>query len=468
MTSSWARTCSASGWRRRCGWRRRPSRRCPWERGPARWARSAPGSAASRAEQHRGDRGLQSGVGVGDDQLGAGQPAGLERAQERGPERPVLGVADGEAEHLPMPVGGHAGGDHHRLGDHPAVDPRLAVGGIQEQVGKRGLGQAAVAEGGGLGVEVGADPGDLGLGDAGIGAQRPHQVIDLAGGDPVQVCLHHHREQRLVDPPAPFPQRRKERPGPQLGNAQLQIPGGRGQRPWPGAVALSSAGLGALMRAGTDHRGELGLDQGLVDRGGRRPDAVVDIGGLQCLQHLEQGSLLQGHRVLCPSARTIGVVSLTITRWPLHVNAHVVSDPDFHHVAGRHSTRPTASTTSKKTDGDVRPFGPRAGDVRQWIADRRSGTVRPWPAVPPLPSRSSPQHAEQRHERASRVALRGPSTHPPSPSIVKACRVSGTGCPTVGPPLTAVGPPFDAYFGEWHCLPMPIREDVLIAATERN
>jgi hypothetical protein len=34
--------------------------------------------------------------------------------------------------------------------------------------------------------------------------------------------------------------------------------------------------------------------------------------------------------------------------------------------------------------------------------------------------------------------------------------------------LTAVGPPFDAYFGEWHCGPMPIREDVLIAATERN
>src|SRR3712207_8018195 len=40
------------------------------------------------------------------------------------------------------------------------------------------------------------------------------------------------------------------------------------------------------------------------------------IGCLQCLEHLEQGRLVQGHRVLCPSARTIGVVSLTITRWP--------------------------------------------------------------------------------------------------------------------------------------------------------
>src|SRR3712207_7957856 len=37
---------------------------------------------------------------------------------------------------------------------------------------------------------------------------------------------------------------------------------------------------------------------------------------LQCVEHLEQGRLVQGHRVLCPSAKTIGVVSLTITRWP--------------------------------------------------------------------------------------------------------------------------------------------------------
>jgi hypothetical protein len=43
------------------------------------------------------------------------------------------------------------------------------------------------------------------------------------------------------------------------------------------------------VRAGADHRGELGLDQRLIQRLGRGADAVVDIGGLQCLQHLEQG-----------------------------------------------------------------------------------------------------------------------------------------------------------------------------------
>jgi hypothetical protein len=105
----------------------------------------------------------------------------------------------------------------------------------------------------------------------------------------VQIGLHHHGEQRLIDPPAALEQRGKKRPGAQLRDPQLQIPGAGGQRPRPGAVALRGPGVGALVRAGADHRGELGLDQRLIDRGGRRPDPVVDIGGLQCFQHLEQG-----------------------------------------------------------------------------------------------------------------------------------------------------------------------------------
>ena len=74
-----------------------------------------PAALPGRTEQHRTDRLLQPGVGVGDDQLGAGQPTSLQGAQERRPERPVLRIADGEPEHLPVPVGGHPGGDHHRL-----------------------------------------------------------------------------------------------------------------------------------------------------------------------------------------------------------------------------------------------------------------------------------------------------------------------------------------------------------------
>src|SRR3712207_2295590 len=55
---------------------------------------------------------------------------------------------------------------------------------------------------------------------------------------------------------------------------------------------------------------------------------------LQCVEHLEQGRLVQGHRVLCPSARTIGVVSLTITRWPLRVVLHASGGPGLTPPAG--------------------------------------------------------------------------------------------------------------------------------------
>jgi hypothetical protein len=105
----------------------------------------------------------------------------------------------------------------------------------------------------------------------------------------VQIGLHHHREQRLIDAPAPLQQRREERAGPQLRDPQLQIPRRGRERARSGAVALGGAGVGALVRGRADHRGELGLDQGLVDRGGRRAESVVDVGGLQCVEYLEQG-----------------------------------------------------------------------------------------------------------------------------------------------------------------------------------
>jgi len=163
-----------------------------------------------------------------------------------GPERPVLGVADVEAQDLAVSVGADPGGDHHGLGHHPTPDPGLAVGRVQEHIRERRAGQGPVAERGDLLVQAGADPRDLGPGDPGVGAQRLDQVIDLAGGDPVQVGLHHHREQRLVHPTTPLQQRGEERPGAQLGDPQVQIARGGGQRPRPGPVALGGPLGGAL------------------------------------------------------------------------------------------------------------------------------------------------------------------------------------------------------------------------------
>jgi hypothetical protein len=87
------------------------------------------------------------------------------------------------------------------------------------------------------------------------------QVIDLAGADPVHIGLHDHREQGLVDPPAPPQQAGEERPGPQPGEPQLQAPGRGRQHPWPVAVALGQPLGRPLMWGGADHLGELGLDQ---------------------------------------------------------------------------------------------------------------------------------------------------------------------------------------------------------------
>jgi hypothetical protein len=102
-------------------------------------------------------------------------------------KRPVLRVADGEPEDLTAPVGGDTGGDHDRLGHHPrslavagATDPGLAAGRVEEHIGERGLREAAVGEVGDLLIEIGADPGDLGLGDPGVGAQGADEVVDLA------------------------------------------------------------------------------------------------------------------------------------------------------------------------------------------------------------------------------------------------------------------------------------------------
>ena len=293
-----------------------------------------PAALPSGAEQHRRDGLLQAGVCVGDDQLHPAEPTRFEAAQERGPERAVLAVADREAEDLPPPVGAHAGGHHHRLRDDPAVDPGLAIGGVEEHVRERLPGQRPVPKGAYFGVQIGADPADFALADAGVGAECLDQVVDLPGGHAVQVGLHHHREQGLVHPPAAFQQGREERPGPQLRDPQFQIPGGRGQHPRPVPVPLRQPRLGPLVRAGADHRSQLGFDQRLIDRAGGLSDPVVDIGRLQRLQHLEQGRLIQGHRVV-PLRVFLGRFTQRLTRWPLDIPEARRQAQDLHHSTGR-------------------------------------------------------------------------------------------------------------------------------------
>jgi hypothetical protein len=53
-----------------------------------------------------------------------------------------------------------------------------------------------------------------------------------------------------------------------------------------GGRCAGSAAQGCAGWGGADHRGELGLDQGLVDRLGRLADAVIDLRDLECVQDL--------------------------------------------------------------------------------------------------------------------------------------------------------------------------------------
>jgi hypothetical protein len=52
--------------------------------------------------------------------------------------------------------------------------------------------------------------------------------------------------------------------------------------------ALSGATLAAFVRRRADHRGQLRLDQRLVQRLGRGADAVIDAGNFERLDQLEQ------------------------------------------------------------------------------------------------------------------------------------------------------------------------------------
>jgi hypothetical protein len=81
------------------------------------------------------------------------------------------------------------------------------------------------------------------------------------------------------------------RPGAQLGDPQLQVPGRGhntlGRRPLRCAERASAR----FVRFGADHRGQFGLGQRLVDHRGRLADPVGDVGLLDRVQELEQGRL---------------------------------------------------------------------------------------------------------------------------------------------------------------------------------
>jgi hypothetical protein len=77
----------------------------------------------------------------------------------------------------------------------------------------------------------------------------------------MHIGLHHHRQQRPVDPAARLQQRGEERALPQFRDAQFDIAGLGGQQPGAGAVAMGGPGGRALITASADHLRRFRFDQ---------------------------------------------------------------------------------------------------------------------------------------------------------------------------------------------------------------
>ena len=171
-----------------------------------RLAQEVDAAALPGAAEHLADRLLEAGVGVGDDQLHAGEAALDEAAQEAAPERFGLGLADVEADHLAVAGLVHGVGEHQRLADDAAAVADLLDLGVEPQVRVAAL-ERPVAERVDLLVEAGADPRDLALGDP--QPERLDDLVDLAGRDAGDVGLLHDRDQRLLGAAARLQERGK-------------------------------------------------------------------------------------------------------------------------------------------------------------------------------------------------------------------------------------------------------------------
>lgn len=222
----------------------------------------------------------------------------MRHSEERGPEHLVLAVADVDAEHLPVLVGGDAGGDHDGAGDDPVVDPGLGVGGVEVHVGEGDMVEAAGAEHRDLFVDAGTDPRHRRLRHSGLAPERPDQVVDLPGARAGGVGGHDHAPQSLIDPPAGLEQGREERPDPDLRDPQLDVAGRSGQQPGPGPVALVRPGIGSFVRGGADHRGQLGVDQLLHARLEQPAEQLLAVAVAQSREQVSNsGIIVMGHRV---------------------------------------------------------------------------------------------------------------------------------------------------------------------------
>ena len=141
-----------------------------------------------------------------------------------------------------------------------------------------------------------ADAAYLRFGDAAGPAQRLHQGVDLAGGDPAGVGLHDDGVEGLIDPTAGFEPVGEEAALPEFGDGQGEIAHLGGEQPLPVAVAVGGALIrAALMELGASEGRNLGLQQVLEAPPHDLRDQGASGGALHELAQLGGATMGEGH-----------------------------------------------------------------------------------------------------------------------------------------------------------------------------
>jgi hypothetical protein len=125
-----------------------------------------------------------------------------------------------------------------------------------------------------------------------------------------------------------------------------------------GAVALRQPLRAALVGSGADHRGELGLDEGLVDGLGGLADPIVNVRSLECVQSFQGLPTVQtgrGPPCACVFSREpLAWNSLTIARWSLQRER--LRRCIYRHVEqGTHTHSPCTQETTDSNGDRARP-----------------------------------------------------------------------------------------------------------------
>ena len=172
--------------------------------------------------------GLETGVGVADDQLDPVHPPAGQRGEEVPPVDLGLGERDAHPEDRPLTLRVDPDGDQDRTRADLAAVADVLVAGVQDQVGR--LADRAAPPLLQLGIQRLGGPADLGAGDL-QAAELLGDGGDLAGGDALDIHLGHGQ---LQGPLAPDPLLQGR-------GVELDAPGLRdldGQRPDPGVDGL--------------------------------------------------------------------------------------------------------------------------------------------------------------------------------------------------------------------------------------